>query len=314
VAAHGALLRKLDAVVGTTVRPEVAIVNDWESRWALGHTQGPRQGQGGWDGRFDKEYVRTLTEHYRPFWKLGISVDVVESLSDFGRYRLLLAPMLFMLKPGVAERLLAFVERGGTLVLTYLSGIVNETNIVFRGGWPGGGLRRAAGIWAEEIDSLLPTDTAQRIVPVAGNPLGLAGEHPVREYAERVHAEGATVLATYQSDFYAGMPALTVNRHGSGRLYYLAARPAEDAFHDGFARGLVRELGLRRNLDAELPEGVTVQRRTGGGRTFLFLHNFAPREQVLDLGSARLVDVTDATVLTGRVRLPAYASRVVEPA
>ena len=58
VAAHGALLRKLDAVVGTTVRPEVAIVNDWESRWALGLTQGPRQGQGAWDGRFDKEYIR----------------------------------------------------------------------------------------------------------------------------------------------------------------------------------------------------------------------------------------------------------------
>ncbi len=314
VAAHGALLRKLDAVVGTTVRPEVAIVNDWESRWALGHTQGPRQGQGAWDGRFDKEYIRTLTEHYRPFWKLGISVDVVESLADFGRYRLLLAPMLFMLKPGVAERLLAFVERGGTVVLTYLSGIVNETNIVFRGGWPGGGLRKAAGIWAEEIDSLLPTDTAQRIVPVAGNPLGLAGEHPVRDYAERVHAEGAAVLATYKSDFYAGMPAVTVNRHGTGRVYYLAARPSEEAFHDGFARGLVRELGLLRNLDAELPEGVTVQKRTGGGRTFLFLHNFAPRDQVLDLGRARLVDVTDGAALTGRVTLPAYASLVVEPA
>ena len=57
VAAHGARLRKLDAVVGTTVRPEVAIVNDWESRWALGLTQGPRQGQGAWDGRFDKEYI-----------------------------------------------------------------------------------------------------------------------------------------------------------------------------------------------------------------------------------------------------------------
>jgi beta-galactosidase len=110
------------------------------------------------------------------------------------------------------------------------------------------------------------------------------------------------------------MPALTVNRHGAGRLYYLAARPAEEAFHDGFARGLVRELGLLRNLDAELPEGVTVQKRTGGGRTFLFLHNFAPKEQALDLGRDRLVDATDGTVLTGRVTLPAYASRVVEPA
>jgi len=314
VAAHGALLRKLDAVVGTTVRPEVAIVNDWESRWALGLTQGPRQGQGGWDGRFDKEYIRTLTEHYRPFWKLGIGVDVIESLSSFDRYKLVVAPMLFMLKPGVVERLLAWVKRGGTLVLTYLSGIVDETNIVFRGGWPGGGLREAAGIWAEEIDSLLATDTDQRIVAAAGNPIGLAGEHPVREYCERVHPEGASVLATFKNDFYAGMPALTVNRHGAGRLYYLAARPAEEAFHDGFARGLVRELALTRNLDVELPEGVTVQKRAGGGRIFLFLHNFAPREQALDLGGLRLVDVADGTVLTGRVTLPAYASRVVEKA
>ena len=110
------------------------------------------------------------------------------------------------------------------------------------------------------------------------------------------------------------MPALTVNRHGAGRLYYLAARPAEEAFHDGFARGLVRELGLTRNLDVELPEGVTVQKRTGGGRTFLFLHNFVPREQALDLRGTRLVDVADGTVLTGRVTLPAHSSRVVEKA
>jgi beta-galactosidase len=305
------LLRTLDAVVGTTVRPEVALVKDWESRWALGHSQGPRQGEGSWGSPFDKEYVRTLIDHYRPFWKLGISVDVIESLSPFDRYRLVVAPMLYMLKPGVAGRLAAFVKTGGTLVLTYLSGIVNETNIVFRGGWPGDGLRTLAGIWAEEIDSLLP-DPPQRIVAAAGNALGLSGEHPVREYCERVHPEGATVLATFENDFYAGMPALTVNRHGAGRAYYLAARPAADAFHDGFARGLVRELKLSRNLDVDLPEGVTVQRREGGGRTFLFLHNFAPREQALDLGATRLLDVTDGTTLTARVTLPAYASRVVE--
>ncbi len=127
-----------------------------------------------------------------------------------------------------------------------------------------------------------------------------------------MHTEGATVLATFKSDFYAGMPALTVNRHGAGRVYYLAARPAEEPFHDGFARGLVRELDLRRNLDAELPDGVTVQRREGGGRTFLFLHNFAPKEQALDLGAIRLVDVTDGSALTGKVTLPPFASRVVE--
>lgn len=310
VAALGAELLELDAVVGTTLRPEVALVNDWEVRWALGHTIGPRRGSSDWATRFDKEYVPTLTEHYRPFWKLGIGVDVIESLSDFGRYRLVVAPMLFMLKPGVAERLRAFVEKGGTLVLSYLSGWVNETNLVYRGGLPGAGLRQLAGIWAEEIDSLLP-DPPQRIVASAGNALGLSGEHPVREYCERVHPEGASVLAAYKTDFYAGMPALTVNRFGAGRCYYLAARPAEDALHDQLVRGLARELGLARNLDVELPEGVTVQKRTGGGKTLLFLHNCTGEEKTLALGTIRLVDTADGSVLTGRVSLPGYASRVL---
>jgi beta-galactosidase len=220
--------------------------------------------------------------------------------------------MLYMLQPGVAERLGEFVQAGGSLVLTYLSGIVNETNLVFRGGWPGGGLRPLAGVWAEEIDALYP-GAAQHLLPVAGNALGLAGEHPVRDYCERIHPEGAQVLANYASDFYAGTPCLTLNRVGAGRVYYLAARPAGEAFHDALAHGLVRELGLARCLDVALPEGVSVQRRAGGGRTFLFLHNFKGVPQDLELGSLRLRDVADGRVLGGRVSLPGFASWVLEP-
>ena len=311
VAAHGAFLKHLDGVVGTTVRPEVAIVQDWEVRWALMYTQGPRQLSS--RAPFDKEYVQTCQDHYRPFWKLGVAVDIIESLSDFERYRLIVAPMLFMLKRGVADRLDAFVRKGGVLVLTYLSGIVNDTELVLRGGWPGGGLRKLAGIWSEEIDALYP-DASQRIVPEAGNAIGMTGEHPVRDYCERVHLEGAAVLATYKSDFYAGMPALTVNTCGSGRVYYLAARPAADALLDGFTRGLVSQMKLSRCLDVDLPEGVTLQKRTGGGRTFYFLHNFRRQDQVVDLGATKLRDVSDGRVLTGRTTLAPFASFVVEKA
>jgi beta-galactosidase len=142
----------------------------------------------------------------------------------------------------------------------------------------------------------------------------LTGDHPVRDYCERVHPEGASVLATYQSDFYAGMPALTVNTHGLGRVYYLAARPAADAFLDGFTRALVAQAKLSRCLDVDLPEGVTVQKRSGGGRTFYFLHNFRRESQVVDLGTQRLRDVGDGRVLTGRTTLAPFASLVLEKA
>lgn len=311
VAAHGAFLKHLDGVVGTTVRPEAAILYDWEVRWALMYTQGPRQQAQ--RSSFDKEYLQTCQDHYRPFWKLGIPVDIIESLSALDRYRLVVAPMLFMLKPGVAERLDAFVRGGGTLVLTYLSGIVNETELVLRGGWPGGGLRRLAGIWSEEIDSLYP-EAKQGVVPSSGNELGLSGEHAVKDYCERVHLEGATAIATYAADFYAGMPALTVNRVGSGRVYYLAARPSGDAFLDTFTRGLAAQAKLSPCLDAALPEGVTVQKRAGGGRTFFFLHNFRREEQVVDLGATKLREVSDGRVLTGQTKLAPFASFVLEKA
>jgi beta-galactosidase len=174
-------------------------------------------------------------------------------------------------------------------------------------------LRELAGVWTEEIDALYP-NPPQLMVAGPGNPLGLGGEHPVREYCERIHPEKARVLATYKSDFYAGEPCLTVNQVGPGRVYYLAARPAEDGFHDALAQALVREAGLARCLETGLPEGVTVQKRVGGGRTFLFLHNLKGHPQYLSLGKTRLKDVLEGRLLTGEVTLDPHASWVVEPA
>jgi beta-galactosidase len=133
----------------------------------------------------------------------------------------------------------------------------------------------------------------------------------VRDYCDRLHAETAQVLAMYRSDFYAGQPCLTVNRHGSGRVYYLGARPAADEFHDAFARALVRELKIAPCLEAALPEGVTVQKRAGGGHTFLFVHNLKPIPQAVDLGRGMLENVLAGGAVTGKITLPPYGSLVL---
>jgi len=79
-----------------------------------------------------------------------------------------------------------------------------------------------------------------------------------------------------------------------------------------FARGLVSQLKLARCLDVDLPEGVTVQKRSGGGRTFYFLHNCRREDQVVDFGAVRLKDVSDGRVFTGRTTLAPFASFVLE--
>ncbi len=208
VADLGTKLEKLADVVGTTVRPDVAIIYDWENAWAMNDAQGPRSG--------DKGYLEACKHHYRAFWDRGIPVDIIDMDQDFSRYKLLVAPMLYMLRPGVDERLAAFVEAGGTLVTTYWSGIVDENDLVILGGWPGGKLREVLGIWAEEIDALYEEDV-NLVEPAAGSGLGLSGVYEARDYCDLIHTEGAEVLATYGRDFYAGRPALTVNGYGDGQ-------------------------------------------------------------------------------------------------
>ncbi len=301
VAEVGKVLEKLDPIIGTTVRPEVAIIYDWENRWAIDDAQGPR--------REKKDYLLTCQSHYRPFWENGVPVDVIDMDCDFLGYKLLVAPMLYMVRPGVAERIEKFVEEGGTFVTTYWSGIVDENDLCFFGGFPGP-LRKVTGIWSEEIDALYDHDV-NHVVLKDDNPLGLKGEYEARELCDLIHAETAEVLATYKSDFYAGRPALTVNSFGKGKAYYIAFRNNGDFLTD-FYGALIRELNLKRAVDTELPQGVTAQMRTDGERVFVFILNFVPEERQVDLKDMRFKDMITGEDITGRISLPPYGVKILE--
>jgi len=301
VADLGVKLEKLGAVVGTTVRPDVAIIYDWENLWALNDAQGPRRG--------DKGYLDACKRHYRAFWMRGIPVDVIDMEQDLRRYKLVVAPMLYMLRPGVDERIADFVAAGGVFVATYWSGIVDENDLVFLGGWPGGKLRQVLGIWDEEIDGLYENDRNTAVV-VAGNPLGLSGEYELRDYCALVHSEGADVLATYKDDFYAGRPLLTVNAFGDGKAYYLASNP-DDRFLRDFYGALDANLGLLRSLDTELPHGVSAQLRTDGETKYIFVMNFNAEPVVIDLGAATYTDLLTGETLSGAVELGVYDVKVL---
>jgi beta-galactosidase len=278
----------------------VAIIYDWENMWAMNDAQGPRRG--------DKGYLDDCKAHYRPFWDRGIPVDVIDMEQDLSRYKLVVAPMLYMLRPGVAERIEAFVRAGGTLVTTYWSGIVDENDLCFLGGFPGP-LRQVIGIWAEEIDALYPGDR-NGVLPVPDNALGLDGEYAARELCELIHAESAEVLAEYAADFYAGRPALTVNRFGEGKAYHIASRN-DDRFLDDFYGALARDLGLLRSLDADLPPGVSAQLRTDGERAYVFLMNFTPAPARVDLGNSGYTDLLTGAQVSGEAELAAYGVMVL---
>jgi beta-galactosidase len=303
VAELGQVLEKLDGVVGTSVQPEVALVFDWENWWAVDDAAGPRND--------DKGYSRTCVQHYGAFWQQGIPVDVIDSDQDFSRYKLLVVPMLYMLKPGVAERMDAFVKAGGTLVTTYWTGIVDESDLCILGGFPGA-LRTVLGIWDEEIDAL-PAHVQNAAVPLAGNALGITAAYPLRDLCALIHAETAEVLATYQSDFYAGRPALTVNRYGAGSAYYQAGRMDAASLLDFYGR-LAGALHLKRVIDAPLPAGVTAQLRSDGETDYVFVMNFTAQPQQVALDSQSYRDVVSGETRGGTLALDAYGVAILQRA
>ncbi|MGN1249220.1 MAG: beta-galactosidase [Candidatus Spyradocola sp.] len=262
IAQVGQQLASMDAIVGTTAPARVALVYDWENRWALEDAQG--------FNNVDKKYLDTVMDHYAALWSLGVDVDIVDQTRYFSDHDVLVLPFSYMLRGDFAKRVEEFVKNGGTLVTTFGTGWVDEHDLCFLGGFPGP-LSDTLGIWDEEIDVLMPgmTNSAQ-----------LSGKtYQLTDYAELIHAKTARVLATYDSDFYAGMPALTVNEFGKGKAYYVAARFGADFLKDFYA-GLCKEMSIPAH---ELPEGVTVATRTDGAANYAFVMNFTPYDRTVTL-------------------------------
>ncbi len=187
---------------------EVGIIFDWENYWALEYTSGPT---------VDLKYEAQIHQYYRYFYEHHIPVDMIPIDADFSRYKVVVAPVLYMVKEGVAEALESFVANGGTVITGFMSGIVGQSDNVHLGGYPGP-LRKMCGVWAEEIDALAPGQS---------NTLQFAdgGQSKCGLLCDILHLEGAEALAEYGEDFYAGTPAVTKNSFGKGCVYYVGTMP-----------------------------------------------------------------------------------------
>ena len=282
----GEALKKLDAARGAMPEVRAAVLFDAENRWALDACQGPRR---------EKRYMETVLEHYGALRELGVPLDVIDETCDFSQYRLIAAPMLYLLRPGVAERLDAFVRGGGTLVCTVLTGCVDEDDLCFLGGFPGP-LRPVLGIWTEETDALYDDERN-------GIRLENGAEYACSTMCDLIHAETARVLGRYTDDFYAGEPCVTRNDYGAGRAYYIATRP-DAAFLRDFYETAAEEAGVPRVLP-DLPRGVGAMRRGG----LLFVMNFSGAAAVVTLPEGE--DVLSGERTGGEATLPVNGLKVI---
>ena len=254
----GQELEVLAEITAVKREKQAAIVHDWQNKWALEGSCGPRNaGMGYWD---------ELKRHYNALAREGIAVEFVDQNADLTGYGLVVVPMLYLLTDAFAKKLCAFAQSGGTVIVTYWSGVVDESDLCRLGDTPYG-LTELLGLRRTEIDGMYDGET-RRCVPSAGCTLPAALASTLCEVATLDEKDPAEPLSLYDEDYFAGHPAAAVHRYGKGRAYYLASR-FDEAFYRSFYHDAAKEIGLSPAWPEALPEGVLAVRRG----SFVFVQN-----------------------------------------
>lgn len=293
VAEVGSLLKKIPQVAGSVVDTPVAMIYDWDNRWAIDGMMGLAQET--------KNYDKTCIGIWQELLKMGVEADVISQDCDWSKYKVLFAPMMYLLHDGTGAKIKDFVANGGTVFATYLTGYVDKNQLCYLGGFPGDGLAEVFGIISEEIDTYYPSD---RNGICWKNGARIRTE--VRDYAEILRVQDAEVLATFEDDFYAGNAAVTKKQYGKGQAYYVAGRVAAADMY-GLLEQILTEAGVQVK---QLEDGVEYHARVADGECFEFYIN--PTRESKTVEAVCGTELLTEQFVDGVLELAPYAVAVIE--
>ena len=256
---------------GTTVTSDVALLQDYPSRWAINWQRHNRA--------FDP--VGSLMSFYRPLHGLVRSVDIVADTVPLSGYKLVVAPALNVISPEAAKNLEAYVRGGGHLVLGQRSGMKDEDDGLQTQRQPG----PLAEMLGARVAQYYALDTT---VPVSGE----WGASETKVWAEQMEVQSpeTKVLMRYgkSNGWLDEQPAVVTRRVGKGSITYIGAA-LDTAAMEKAAVWMLRQAGLQAVLP-EVPAGVDVAVRSGAGKRVVILTNYGEASQTVALPEA-MVDV-----------------------
>jgi beta-galactosidase len=210
-------------------------------------------------------YVEAMRRYYGALFRAGVNVDMIPPDADLSRYKLVLAPHLYVMPDAVAQRLADYVRQGGVLLADIRSGVKTETSLCHDRTLPGL-LSAPLGIAIEEYEALVEGIT----YPVEGAG-GLAGSFTAQSFVDWISPRGAETLAGYTDWHMQPFAVATRHRFGQGWGFYVGAIMKEEAFYDALTTELLAKAGVTAPLTP--PAGVEVSVRSGEGRRLAFVMN-----------------------------------------
>jgi beta-galactosidase len=278
VTALGRELGRIESLNEAVVSARAGMVFSWPNWWAVESPTSPAH---------DFSMQDHLAWMYLPLYQRCVTLDFCHPQEALDGYDALVVPSLYLVTEEEAANLVGYAERGGTVVLSYWSGIVDEHDRVYLGPY-GGPLRPLMG--CDVLD----------VAPLAGPEVvdvewADGGRTTASFWVDIAVPRDGEVLATVVSGPWAGAPAVVRTRRGEGSAYYIATRLDSD----GLQRVYDLVPALRGGLTgpvANLADGVERVVRRMRGRDYEFLVNHSDGERKVQLAAPGYEVLSDRTV------------------
>jgi beta-galactosidase len=286
-------------LAGTTPRPQVAIVYDYDSIWAL-------QFQPGYP---DAGHASAIKRYYNALLRAGVGVDIVRPGDELSGYPLVLAPHLHVLADSDANELVEYVKNGGVLMADCRTAVKDETNLAHARTLPGI-LSPALGIEIEEYESLLLGISDKETTSYKIRTDSQLGEtYTAVQYADWIKPTSARSMAHYDQPRLEAFAAVTRNDFGKGTGWYVGTIVSEPDFYDKLIARLLADADIQPLIVP--PAGVEVALRRHGDRGLAFVINHAAAVQTVAVPNGKRELLTN-TKTDGPLTLPPFGVAIIE--
>jgi beta-galactosidase len=271
---------------------EIALLFEYDCSWAVKIQP----------GHYALKYVDQVTSWYGAISPSHTAIDVMGIADDLGKYKIVFAPVVYVLSEEQVGRIRNFVQNGGVFVTNFRLGVKNEYSQIVQTALPGP-LRDVMGVTVEDY---VPIYSGKQGVKFSSLLAGADGECGI--WADVLQPSRAEVLGTYTSGSYAGRAAVTMNSFGKGKAVYIGA----DLTPPSLSRVLPKFADLAGiKSPFAVPPGVELTVRRARSRQWTFLLNHTPAPQKINVPGT-FKDLLTGETLTQNVSLDAYGVRVLQ--
>lgn len=242
----------MEKLQGSMPRADVGIVFSFEQDYAFQIQPHHRE----------LDYIRQVQMYHKALYDRNILVDFVNDEGDFSKYKLLIAPLQYLMDAKLEEKYMDYVRNGGHLVLTMRTGVKDRNNLCMTERELPGRLSEAAGIEVTDYDCLRDThvDVLYR---------GRVVRADIWSDLMRL-MPGTETVASYAGEFYAGEPCVTRHAYGDGVCWYVGTQPGEELME-----ALMEEICVGAGVQGIAPRVPEVEfmTRENEEKRFLFVLN-----------------------------------------